>query len=69
MLDRNRSTINRELRRNRGRQGYEPEQAQRVSERRRSRASQRPRIDLERIGQIEAWLAEDLSPEQIAGRS
>ncbi len=69
MLGRNRSTISRELRRNRGPQGYEPEQAQRVSDRRRSCASQRPRIDRERIDQIEALLAEDLSPEQIAGRS
>lgn len=67
MLDRAPSTISRELRRNRKDRRYEPQQAQRMSEQRRSRASRRPRIGPDRIRQIEALLAEDFSPEQIAG--
>ena len=58
MLDRAPSTISRELRRNRKDRGYEPQQAQRMSEQRRSRASRRPRIGPDRIRQIEALLAE-----------
>ncbi|OLI49758.1 IS30-like element IS1112a family transposase, partial [Xanthomonas oryzae] len=42
---------------------------QRISEHRRTQASRRPRIDAERIGQIEDLLREDFSPEQIAGRT
>ena len=61
------STISRELRRNGNAQRYDPEQAHRKSRQRRSRASQRPRIDSACIAKIEALLADDLSPEQIAG--
>jgi len=68
-LDRAASTISRELRRNVSPQGYEPERAQRISWQRRSRASQRPRIGADRIQSIKAMLAQDLSPEQIAGSS
>ncbi|MCJ2374459.1 IS30 family transposase [Pseudomonas sp. RGM 3321] len=63
------STISRELRRNRHGGRYTPEQAQRASQQRRTQASQRPRIGAERIAQIEALLAEDFSPAQIAGRT
>ncbi len=66
-LNRAASTISRELRRNGGRRRYDPVHAQRRSEQRRSRASQRPRIDKRRIEKIEALLTEDFSPEQIAG--
>lgn len=66
-LGRAASTVSRELRRNGDAKGYDPERAQRKSRQRRSRASQRPRIDSERIGRIEALLTQDLSPEQIAG--
>jgi transposase, IS30 family len=68
-LARSPSTVSRELRRNRHAQRYLPEQAQRMSQQRRAHASQRPRIDAERIEQIHALLAEDFSPEQIAGRT
>ena len=61
------STISRELRRNGNARRYDPEQAHRKSRQRRSRASQRPRIDGARIAKMEALLAEGLSPEQIAG--
>ncbi|OLG91676.1 hypothetical protein IXO367_04450, partial [Xanthomonas oryzae pv. oryzae] len=63
------STISRELRRNRHAAKYRPDHAQRISEHRRTQASRRPRIDAERIGQIEVLLREDVSPEQIAGRT
>lgn len=66
-LDRSPSTISRELRRNRVDRYYEPIRAQRLSERRRSQASQRTRIAAEHIECIEACLREDWSPEQIAG--
>ncbi|MGF6312109.1 IS30 family transposase [Bradyrhizobium sp. i1.8.4] len=69
VLERALSTISRELRRHRQDKGYAPEQAHRLSGHRRTQASQRPRIDAERIAQIEVLLAEDLSPEQIAGRT
>ncbi|QBA11368.1 IS30-like element IS1112 family transposase [Xanthomonas oryzae pv. oryzae] len=63
------STISRELRRNRHAAKYRPDHAQRISEHRRAQASRRPRIDAERIRQIEVLLREDVSPEQIAGRT
>ncbi|WP_244614089.1 IS30 family transposase, partial [Xanthomonas fragariae] len=66
-LERAPSTISRELRRNQHARQYLPDHAQRLSEHRRTRASRRPRIDAERITQIEALLGEDFSPEQIAG--
>lgn len=68
-LERAPSTISRELRRNRCGSHYKPEQAHQMAWQRHCSASQRPRIDAERIAQIEAWLAEDHSPEQIAGRT
>lgn len=66
-LDRAPSTICRELQRNSLHGRYQPERAQRLSERRRHNASVRPRIDAERRAQIETHLAKDWSPEQIAG--
>jgi len=66
-LGRAASTVSRELRRNGDVTGYDPERAQRKSWQRRSQASRRPRIDADRINRIEALLAKDLSPEQIAG--
>ncbi|AOD14075.1 IS30 family transposase [Xanthomonas fragariae] len=68
-LERAPSTISRELRRNQHARQYLPDHAQRISEHRRTRASRRPRIDAERITQIEVLLGEDFSPEQIAGRT
>ncbi|WP_108772745.1 IS30 family transposase [Xanthomonas fragariae] len=68
-LERAPSTISRELRRNQHARQYLPDHAQRISEHRRTQASRRPRIDAERITQIEVLLGEDFSPEQIAGRT
>lgn len=66
-LDRAPSTISRELRRNRTGRSYQPERAHALSRARRSDASARPRISLQRIGRIEAYLEGDWSPQQIAG--
>ena len=66
-LNRSPSTISRELRRNRVGRRYDPERAQRLSDRRQSQASTRTRIGEDRIQRIRAHLAEDWSPEQIAG--
>ncbi|AOD15204.1 hypothetical protein BER93_11260 [Xanthomonas fragariae] len=57
MLERAPSTIGRELRRNQLARQYLPDHAQRISEHRRTQASQRPRIDAERIAQIEVLLS------------
>ena len=55
------STISRELRRNRGQRGYRPKQAQRLSEDRRSKASQRPKKMLPAIvTEIEEMLRKGL---------
>lgn len=66
-IDRAPSTVCRELQRNSLNGRYRPERAQRFSERRRQAASARPRIDAERRARVEMHLAQDWSPEQIAG--
>ena len=67
-LARHPSTISRELRRN-ATEGavYERKYAQRQSVRRRHTASTQPRIDAACWAKVEARLAEDWSPDQIAG--
>jgi len=67
MLDRHKSTISRELRRNRGLRGYRPKQAHRLALARRS-AKVRPRFGNPIWRQIEVLIRQDWSPEQIAGR-
>src|SRR3990170_2859184 len=59
------STISRELRRNRGRRGYWPKQAQWMALNRRNHAP--PRISPDTWALIEAKIRLDWSPEQIAG--
>lgn len=61
------SSISRELRRNRGRRGYRPGQAQELAEAR-QRAAHRPRISEQTWVVVESLLRRDWSPEQIAGR-
>ena len=63
----NRSTISRELKRNSGKRGYRPKQAQRKAEERRWDKSP-PRISEEVWAKVEKHLKEDWSPEQISGR-
>ncbi|MFQ5616260.1 MAG: IS30 family transposase [Anaerolineales bacterium] len=67
MLGRDKSTISRELRRNRGLRGYRPKQAHdRAIARRRSKAQ--PRIDSQAWQGIETLIRQEWSPEQITRR-
>jgi len=60
----NKSTISREIRRNRGRRGYRPKQAQQYAVERRDKA--KTRITDEDWGLIEELICLDWSPEQIS---
>jgi transposase, IS30 family len=61
------STISRELRRNKGPHGYYASEAQRLA-RRRQRLSRGPRIPLDTWHSVELLLQRQWSPEQINGR-
>lgn len=63
-IGKHKSTISREVRRNRGQRGYRPKQAQQMSVDRRKKAT--PRIQESTWALIESKLQEDWSPEQIA---
>jgi IS30 family transposase len=66
-LEVNKSTISREVRRNRGQRGYRPKQAHEMAlERRREKAQ--TRICLESWALVEEKIRADWSPEQISGR-
>lgn len=67
LLERDKSTISRELRRNRGLRGYRPAQAQRLAEERAQICRNAPRIDPKSWAFAQAKLAEQWSPEQISG--
>lgn len=62
----NKSTVSRELRRNRGKRGYRPKQAHRFAKQRR-RKSAHNRISTEIWTQIDEKLRQDWSPEQVSG--
>jgi IS30 family transposase len=64
ILNRDKSTISREIRRNTGLRGYRPGQAQRLTEERRQ-AKVQTSIPLSLWRQVERLLREDWSPEQI----
>lgn len=66
IIGRDKSTISRELKRNRGQRGYRPEQANRMARGRRKNKSHR-RITSRNWKFVEALLREDWSPEQISG--
>ena len=61
------STICRELKRNRGRRGYRPKQAQHLTDSRRQSKENATRISADTWQQVEAGLRQDWSPEQISG--
>lgn len=63
-IGKDKSTISREVRRNRGQRGYRPKQAHQISLDRRKKA--KPRIQESTWELIESKLQEDWSPEQIA---
>jgi len=58
------STISREIKRNRGKRGYRPKQAQQFAIMRQDKA--KPKIRLEDWMQIEKLIQSDWSPEQIS---
>jgi IS30 family transposase len=60
------SSVSRELKRNRGQRGYRPQQAHELALERRTKAV--PRITARIWTNIEKLLRQDWSPEQIAGR-
>lgn len=60
------STISREVRRNRGKRGYRPKQAHRFSQKRR-RNKVTKRITAETWAKIDEKLQQDWSPEQVSG--
>lgn len=66
VLGRHKSTISRELKRNRGRRGYRPKQAQELAHRRRQTAHS-AKISTAHWDRVEALLRQDWSPEQISG--
>ena len=57
------STISRELKRNKGKRGYRPKQAEQKAQARKNKC--RARIGLEQWEQVDQWLWLDWSPEQI----
>ena len=67
LIQRDASTLSRELRRNGGEPGYEARDAHRQSRQRRHAASVLPHIAASTWTVVDAYLIEDLSPEQIAG--
>jgi len=60
------SSISRELKRNRGQRGYRPQQAHELATARRQKAV--PRLTTEVWNIVESLLRQDWSPEQISGR-
>jgi IS30 family transposase len=66
LVDCHKSTISRELRRNRGPRGYYPAQANKLA-RQRHRAAYHSHITTETWRQVELLLRQQWSPEQIAG--
>ena len=61
------ATISRELRRNRGRRGYRPHQAHGLAQARQV-AKRHPRLAPATWQQVDTWLRQTWSPEQIHGR-
>ncbi|MBW8012289.1 MAG: IS30 family transposase [Chloroflexi bacterium] len=60
-----RSTVSRELRRNRGQRGYRPKQAHQIALERRKKT--KPRLRPETWVLVEEKLRQEWSPEQISG--
>ena len=61
------STISREIKRNRGKKGYRPKQAHLMANERRQRARKHIKMTPEIIDLIEGLLCQDFSPDQISG--
>ena len=67
LMERHKSTISREMTRNRGARGYRPKQAHARSQSRIRAAENRPRVAAETWAIVAVKLAETWSPEQISG--
>jgi IS30 family transposase len=67
LLERHKSTISREMTRNRGARGYRPKQAHARSQARIRAAENSPRVSAETWAIVDVKLAETWSPEQISG--
>ena len=67
LLERDKSTISRELRRNRGLKGYRPQQAHQLALMRRYNKVQ-PRLGKEVWQAVEVLVRDEWSPEQVVGR-
>jgi IS30 family transposase len=61
------STINREIKRNRGKKGYRPKQAHNFAKHRRRQARKFVKLTTKLIVVIENLIKQELSPEQISG--
>ena len=62
------STISRELRRNRGRRGWHPKQAQELRDERRRKCANAQRLSLPEWTEVERLIRLDMSPEQASCR-
>ena len=67
VMNRHKSTIGREMKRNRGQRGYRPKQAHEFSQARMRACQNSPRIAAETWAIVDAKLAQTWSPEQISG--
>ena len=67
LMERHKSTISREMTRNRGARGYRPKQAHALSQSRIRAAENSPRVAAETWAIVAVKLAETWSPEQISG--
>ena len=61
------STVSREIRRNRGKKGYRPKQANLLAGNRRQNAKKHIKMMPEVIALIEELISEDFSPDQVSG--
>lgn len=68
LIGRNKGTVSRELRRNRGQRGYRPGQAGRLAQDRQKNCANGPRVAPEVWRAAQEKLKEDWSPEHISGR-
>ena len=67
LMERHKSTISRDMTRNRGARGYRPKQAHAFSQARIRAAENSPRVSAETWAIVHVKLAETWSPEQISG--
>ncbi len=61
------STVSRELSRNRGKRGYRPKQAHIIAIERRQKSNKFVKMTPDIIAQVDALIREDFSPEQVSG--